>query len=83
VKIAFNFCLSSSEKLLKFIIFVNIQPKYREQNVLSVTEDRVTRFMVPGVRVIRVGVIEVQVTGVRVTEVMVTEVMVIRLELLR
>jgi hypothetical protein len=88
VKIAFNFWLSSSEKLMKIIIFVNIQPKYQEQNVLIVTEERVIVFRVTGVRVtgvrvIRVRVIGAQVTGVRVTEVMVTEVMVIRLELLR
>ena len=64
--------MSSSEKLLKFIIFVNIQPKYQEQNVLIVTDERVIVFRVTGVRVIRVRVIGVQVTGVRVTEVMVT-----------
>ena len=48
VKIALTFWLSSSEKILKFIIFVNIQAKYKEQNeqnVVSVTEDRV-----PGLR---------------------------------
>ena len=53
--------MSPSEKLLKFLLFVNIQSKYQEQNVVSVTEDRVTGFRVTGV-----GVIGVRVTGVRV-----------------
>jgi hypothetical protein len=83
--------LSPSEKLLIFLLFVNIQSKYQEQiepNVVSVTEERVIVFWVTGVRVIRVRVIGVQVTGVRVTEIMVSEVMVkevmvTRLELLR
>ena len=64
MKIEFTFWLSPSEKLLKFLLFVNIQSKYQEQNeqnVVSVTEDRVTGFRVTGVRVIGV-----RVTGVRV-----------------
>ena len=71
VKISFTFWLSPSEKLLKFLLFVNIQSKYQEQNeqnVVSVTEDRVTGFRVTGV-----GVIGVRVTGVRVIVFWITE----------
>ena len=58
--------MSSSEKLLKFKIFVYIQANYlehTERNVVRVTGDMVTGIRVPGVRFIGVRVNGVRVIG--------------------